>query len=108
MKYVLSIPLFLLAAIPVQPSFGQASAGDLVRQAVTAEGGAAALRGLTGLAVRCDAKFWEPGQSFAAGGEPRFLGDATFAITWDLAKGMTRTEWDRDQKYPPPPVMLVR
>jgi glyoxylase-like metal-dependent hydrolase (beta-lactamase superfamily II) len=106
MKYALSIAIWLLAMSHGQPSFAQGSAGDLVKQAIAAEGGAAALRGLSGLAVKGDAKFWEPGQSFAAGGEARFLGDATFAITWDLAKGMARTEWDRDQKYPAPPVKL--
>ena len=106
MKYALSIAIWLLAMSQVQPSFAQASPADLVKQAIAAEGGAAALRGLSGLAVKGDAKFWEPGQSFAAGGEARFLGDATFAITWDLAKGMARTEWDRDQKYPPPPVKV--
>jgi glyoxylase-like metal-dependent hydrolase (beta-lactamase superfamily II) len=106
MRYALSIVVLILAASQVQPSFAQGSAGDLVKQAVAAEGGASALRGLTGLAVKGDAKFWEPGQSFAAGGEARFLGDATFSITWDLTKGMARTEWDRDQKYPPPPVLL--
>ncbi len=106
MKYVLSIAVLLLATTKVQPTFAQGNAADLVKQAIAAEGGAAALRGLTGLAVKGDARFWEPGQSFAAGGEPRFLGDATFAITWDLAKGMARTEWERDQKYPPPPVQL--
>jgi hypothetical protein len=98
MKYALSIAIWLLAMSQVQPSFAQASAGDLVKQAIAAEGGAAALRGLSGLAVKGDAKFWEPGQSFAAGGEARFLGDATFAITWDLAKGMARTEWDRHDR----------
>lgn len=106
MKYILSIAVLLLAMSQVPPSFAQAGAADLVKQAVAAEGGASALRGLTSLAVKGDAKFWEPGQSFAAGGEPRFLGDATFTITWYLAKDMARTEWDRDQKYPPPPVML--
>src|SRR5437879_13830855 len=106
MKYALSIAVLSLATTKVQPTFSQGSADDLVKQAVAAEGGAAALRGWSGLAVKGDAKFWEPGQSFAAGGEARFLGDATFAITWDLAKGMARTEWDRDQKYPPPPVKV--
>jgi glyoxylase-like metal-dependent hydrolase (beta-lactamase superfamily II) len=106
MKYALSIAVLLLTMSQVQPAFAQGSAGDLVKQAVTAEGGANALRGLTGLAVKGDAKFWEPGQSFAPGGEPRFLGDAAFAITWDLAKGMARTEWDRDQQYPPPPIKI--
>src|SRR5947209_5510280 len=106
MRYPLSIAALLLAASSLQPALAQTAPADLVKQAIAAEGGAAALRGLTGLAVKGDARFWEPGQSFAAGGEARFLGDATFAITWDLAKGMARTEWDRDQKYPPPPVKV--
>jgi hypothetical protein len=82
------------------------SAGDLIRQAIAAEGGAEALRGLTGLSVRGEARFWEPGQSYTAGGEPRFLGTATFEINWDLSKGMARTSWDRDQQYPPPAAKL--
>jgi glyoxylase-like metal-dependent hydrolase (beta-lactamase superfamily II) len=61
---------------------------------------------LKSIAIKGDAKFWEPGQSLAAGGEARFLGDAKFAITWDVAKGTARTDWDRDQKYPDPPVKL--
>ncbi len=106
MKWTLSIAALLLATSLVQPVLSQGGAGDLVKQAIAAEGGAEALRGLTGLAVKGDAKFWEPGQSAAAGGEPRFLGDANFTITWDLAKGTARTEWDRDQQYPPPAVKL--
>jgi glyoxylase-like metal-dependent hydrolase (beta-lactamase superfamily II) len=106
MKYALSITALLLATSQMPPAFAQNSASDLVKQAVAAEGGADALRALKSLAVRGDAKFWEPGQSLAAGGEPRFLGDATFLITWDLAKGMARTDWDRDQKYPDPPIKL--
>jgi glyoxylase-like metal-dependent hydrolase (beta-lactamase superfamily II) len=106
MRYALSLAALLLATSQMQPAFAQNSAGDLVKQAVAAEGGADALRGLKGLAVKGDARFWEPGQSYAAGGEPRFLGDATFAITWDLAKGVARTDWERDQKYPDPPIKL--
>jgi len=102
MKYVLSVVALLLAMSQQQPVFAQASGDNLVKEAVAAQGGADALRGLKGLAIKGDAKFWEPGQSFAADGEPRFLGDATFAITWDLAKGQARTAWDRDQKYPDP------
>jgi glyoxylase-like metal-dependent hydrolase (beta-lactamase superfamily II) len=102
----LSIAAVLLAASQTQPAFAQNSAADIVKQAVAAEGGADALRGLKTLAVKGDAKFWEPGQSYAPGGEPRFLGDATFAISWDLAKGTARTEWNRDQKYPDPPIKL--
>jgi glyoxylase-like metal-dependent hydrolase (beta-lactamase superfamily II) len=106
MRYALSIAALLLAATQVQPAFAQASASELVKQAVTAEGGANALRGLKSLAIKGDGKFWEPGQSFAIGGEPRFLGNATFAITWDLANGMARTDWDHAQEYPPPPVQI--
>ena len=102
MKYVLSVVALLLAMSQQQPVFAQGSGDNLVKQAVAAQGGADALRGLKALAIKGDAKFWEPGQSFAADGEPRFLGDATFAITWDLAKGQARTDWDRDQKYPDP------
>src|ERR1700736_5218335 len=102
MKYVLSVVALLLAMSLQQPVFAQGSGGDLVKQAVAAQGGADALRGLKGLAIKGDAKFWEPGQSFAADGEARFLGDATFEMTLDLADGRARTAWDRDQKYPDP------
>jgi glyoxylase-like metal-dependent hydrolase (beta-lactamase superfamily II) len=102
MKYLLAFAALLLMMIPQQRAFAQGSGDNLVKQAVTAEGGADALRGLKGLAIKGDAKFWEPGQSFAPDGEPRFLGDATFTMTWDLAKGSARTAWDRDQKYPDP------
>ena len=78
------------------------TAGDLVKQAVDAQGGADALRRLTGLTAKGNARFWEPNQSQEAGGEPRPLGTATVEVTWDLAKGMARTRWDRDQQYPPP------
>ena len=106
MKRILSIATLLLAVSQVQPAAAQGNAGDLVRQAVAAQGGAQALRGLTGLTVQGDASFWEPGQSFVAGGEPRFLGTAAFEMSWDLAKGMARTNWDRDQQYPPPAAKL--
>jgi glyoxylase-like metal-dependent hydrolase (beta-lactamase superfamily II) len=78
------------------------TAGDFVREAIQAEGGADALRALTALSVRGEARFWEPGQAQVAGGEPRFLGTANFEVTWDLANGMARTQWNRDQQYPFP------
>jgi glyoxylase-like metal-dependent hydrolase (beta-lactamase superfamily II) len=100
MKYVLLISAgLLLAASQQQPAQAQ-SARELINQAVAAEGGADALRGLKSLAIKADAMHWEPGQSKAAGGEPRFLGNTSLAVTWDLANGMARTEWDRDMKYP--------
>jgi hypothetical protein len=105
MKYVLWLAALLLAFAPQHPAFAQGSADTLVKQAVTAEGGADALRGVKGLSIKGDAKFWEPGQSFAPDGDPRFLGDATFTMTWDLASGSARTSWVRDQKYPDPVIL---
>ena len=104
MKHALLIAALLLAISQQQPALAQGGS-DLVKQAVAAEGGDE-LRQLKGLAIKGDAKFWEPGQSFLAGSEPRFLGDATFAMTWDLANNRARTAWDRDQKYPDPPVKI--
>src|SRR5437879_5558269 len=104
MKHALLIAALLLAISQQQPALAQGGS-DLVKQAVAAEGGDE-LRALKGLAIKGDAKFWEPGQSFVAAAEPRFLGDATFAITWDLANGRSRTAWDRDQKYPEPAVKI--
>src|ERR1700682_4690651 len=100
------IAALLLAMVQQQqPALAQGSGDSLVKQAVAAEGGADALRGVKGLAIKGDAKFWEPGQSFAPDGETRFMGDATFTMTWDLASGSARTAWVRDQKYPDPIVL---
>src|SRR5213593_5270142 len=104
MRYILSAIALLLTVSSFQPALAQGG-NDLVKQAVAAAGGAA-LRALKSLSIKGDAKFWEPGQSLLAGAEPRFLGDATFAMTWDLANGRARTAWDRDQKYPEPAVKI--
>jgi glyoxylase-like metal-dependent hydrolase (beta-lactamase superfamily II) len=105
MKYALWITALLLVFAQQQPALAQGSGDNLVKQAVAAEGGADALRSVKGLSIKGDAKFWEPGQSFAPDGEPRFLGDATFTTTWDLAKGSAKTSWVRDQKYPDPIIL---
>jgi len=101
MKYALISAALLLGIGPAQLALAQ-QPSELVAQAIKAQGGADALRALKGVTIKGEAKFWEPGQSFVVGGEPRPLGDATFTTTWDLANGMARTEWDRDQKYPAP------
>ena len=85
--------------MPAAPALAQ-QGSDLVKQAVAAQGGAEALRNLKTIAIKAEGKHWEPGQSYAPGGEPRFLGDATIAVSWDLAKNSARTEWDRSMKYP--------
>ena len=106
MKRILWIAAALLMAACQDQTTTAGAGGALVSQAVQAQGGADALRNLVGLTVKGDARFWEPGQSQEPGGEPRELGTATFETTWDLAKGMARTTWDRDQQYPPPAVKL--
>ena len=106
MKRMLWFAAALLLAACQDQTTTAGGGGALVSEAVQAQGGADALRGLTGLTVRGDARFWDPGQSYVPGGEPRELGTATFEMTWDLAKGTARTQWDRDQQYPPPAVKL--
>jgi len=100
MKYVGAVSAaLLLAVVQSQPAQSQ-TAHELVNQAIAAQGGIDALRSLKGLSIKAEAMHWEPAQSKVAGGEPRFLGNSTVASSWDLAKGMSRAEWDRDMKYP--------
>ena len=88
MRYLLGASAALLASTTlVQFAAAQEGPADLVKAAVSAEGGADALKALKGISIKGEAKHWEPGQSYKAGGEPRFLGDTTFTTTWDLAKG---------------------
>jgi len=107
MKVLLGISAALLVSTAI-PHFAAAKDGpiDLVKAAVAAEGGADALKALKGLAIKGTAKHWEPGQSFKAGGEPRFLGDTTFSMTVDLTKGSARIDLDRSMQYPA--VAMVR
>ena len=94
MKHVLSISAaLLLAASQAQPAMAQKN-GNLVSQAVAAEGGADALRALKGLSIRAQVKYWGPEQSETPGGEARVYGDGNLTITWDLARGMARTEFE--------------
>jgi glyoxylase-like metal-dependent hydrolase (beta-lactamase superfamily II) len=101
MKVALLSSALLVSTWYAQPALAQ-KASDLVNQAVTAQGGAAALRNLKSVAITADGKYWEPGQSMIAGGDPRFLNDSKLTITWDLTKGAARTGWDRDRKYVTP------
>ena len=100
MKYALLLSAALAAGAggltPVQAQTGI----DLVKQAVAAQGGAEALRGLKTISIKAQGQHWEPGQSYTPGGEPRFLGDSAISVTWDLAKDAARSAWDRSMKYP--------
>ena len=84
MKYVGTFATALLLAAAVTPPASAQAPAELVRQAVAAQGGADALRGLTTLVIKGEAKHWEPGQSVRAGGEARFIGDSTFTVTADI------------------------
>lgn len=93
--------LLLVGAVAPHPALAQAGGpADLVKQAVEAAGGAEALRGLKRISVTGEARHWEPEQSEVADGEPRFAGDSTFAVAWDIEKGAARTDWDRAIQYP--------
>lgn len=104
MKHLLGISAaLLLGTAPFGVAAAKEGPEDLVKAAIAAEGGADALKALKGVYIKATAKHWEPGQSFKAGGEPRFLGDTTLAITWDLAGGQARLDLQRAMVYPPPP-----
>ena len=99
MKCVLAISAALLLGVGQLPAYAQ-SPNDLVSQSVAAQGGAEKLRAVKSVAIKGEAKHWEPGQSFKAGGEARFIGDSTFTLTADGANRSVRIDWDRDKKYP--------
>jgi glyoxylase-like metal-dependent hydrolase (beta-lactamase superfamily II) len=98
MKYAVAVTAALLFG-GSQVALAQAP-NDLVKSAVAAQGGADALRALKGAVIKAEAKHWEPGQSFAAGGETRFLGASTVTLTADAENRVARLDWDRDLKYP--------
>jgi len=82
-----------------QPAAAQ-SGVDLVKQAVAAQGGAAAVSAPKTTIIKGEAKHWEPGQSYSPTGEARFLGDSTYTQTVDNTARTVRIDWDRDMKYP--------
>src|SRR5262245_54874819 len=99
MKYALIFSTALLIALgQLQPASAQPTPADLVKQSVEALGGADAMRALGSFIIKGEAKHWEPGQSFSANGESRFLGDSAFTLTSDHF--VNRVDWDRDMKYP--------
>src|SRR5580704_11511403 len=101
MRHLLGLSAALLVGTaPLHVAVAKEGPIDLVKAAVTAEGGADALKSLKGLAIKGEAKHWEPGQSLKAGGEPRFLGDTNFTGTVDLGAGAARLDVDRAMKYP--------
>ncbi len=74
----------------------------LVERAVAALGGVEALRALRTASIKGTAKHWEPEQSQAPGGEPRFAADANFELTLDFVNQRARTDWVKNFAYPSP------
>jgi glyoxylase-like metal-dependent hydrolase (beta-lactamase superfamily II) len=101
MKRSLLLTALLLAA-PQGAIAKSMSPADLVKAAVAAEGGADALRALKSITIKAEGKHWEPEQSLVAGGEARLADEFTYSVSWDLAGGKARTDWDRVMKYPAP------
>ncbi len=99
MRNVMTLAAALLLAATMSQTAPAQSPAELVTQAVAAQGGADALRGLTTLVIKGEARHWEPGQSVRAGGEPRFIGDSTFTVTADIPNQVIRVDWVRDMKF---------
>jgi glyoxylase-like metal-dependent hydrolase (beta-lactamase superfamily II) len=98
-RSLVSTVALALGAALAQPAAGQSGA-DLVKQAVAAQGGAAAVGSAKSTIIKGEAKHWEPGQSYSPTGEARFLGDSTYTQTVDNTTRTVRVDWDRDMKYP--------
>ena len=65
----------VLGAALASPAAAQ-SGVDLVKQAVAAQGGAAAIGSAKTTIIKGEAKHWEPGQSYSPTGEAKFLGES--------------------------------
>jgi len=90
----------IAGALGSQAALAETAPQDLIKQAVSAEGGADALRNLKRVAIIADVQHWEPEQSYVVDGEPRLLATSKIAVNWDIEHGMARTEWDRSLIYP--------
>jgi glyoxylase-like metal-dependent hydrolase (beta-lactamase superfamily II) len=104
MKHVhLLAAAVLFGATASLPAAAQAAKPEtLVRQAVSAMGGEAALRGLKSLTIKAEAKHWEPEQSDVVDGTPRLLGESVLTIAIDIEKATARTDHDHVMRYPFP------
>src|SRR5918992_4585934 len=75
---------------------------NLVNRAVDAMGGADRLAGVKTIAFKGNAKYWEPEQSDAPGGEPRFANETGFEGIIDAASRSSRIDIVRNFAYPAP------
>src|SRR5258707_12136829 len=99
LRILMPTAALVLGAALASPAAAQ-SGVDLVKQAIAAQGGAAAIGSAKTTIIKGEAKHWEPGQSYSPTGEAKFLGDSTYTQTVDNATRTVRIDWDRDMKYP--------
>ena len=100
MLRILAPAVALAFGAALAPPAAAQSGVDLVRQAIAAQGGAAAVSAAKTTIIKGEAKHWEPGQSYSPTGEAKFLGDSAYTQTVDNATRTVRIDWDRDMKYP--------
>jgi hypothetical protein len=74
----------------------------LVERAVQAMGGAERLAAIRTVSFKGSAKYWEPEQSDAPGGEPRFANETAFEGFVDAASRSSRIDYVRNFAYPAP------
>jgi glyoxylase-like metal-dependent hydrolase (beta-lactamase superfamily II) len=75
---------------------------SLVNRAVGAMGGPDRIAAIDTVAVKANVKHWEPEQSDAPGGEPRFAAQSTLEVVQDRARRASRTDWVKNFAYPAP------
>jgi glyoxylase-like metal-dependent hydrolase (beta-lactamase superfamily II) len=102
MKRILSVLLLacLVGSCAIPPA--QPDAQYRVSRALEAMGPAGAVASLRTMTLTGTAKFWEPEQSSAPGGEMRFANESSFVSTRDFTAGAARVDWVRNFAYPAP------
>ena len=75
---------------------------SLVDRALSAAGGAARLASLKTISVKGTTRHWDPEQSDAPGGEPRFGAESRFEFVQDTGRRESRTDWVKNFAYPAP------
>jgi glyoxylase-like metal-dependent hydrolase (beta-lactamase superfamily II) len=75
---------------------------SLVDRAVEAIGGTERIASLKTISVKGNVKHWEPEQSDAPGGDPRFAAESTFEFAQDVGRRTSRTDWVKNFAYPAP------
>lgn len=106
MRFRLFVAVLSALGIFASPSagWGQEAVGAAARvaAALDAMGGARALAAIRGIAMKGRAQYWEPEQSYRAGGEMRVLGEADFVWLRDATGGAVRMDLERRYAYPFP------